>query len=47
LSGGDPPNPPCGRRGRLCARPLVCSAALVLGRSAAHMLCGCRSRPQN
>jgi NIMA (never in mitosis gene a)-related kinase len=27
LSGGDPPNPPCGRRGRTCARPRISSVA--------------------
>jgi hypothetical protein len=33
LSGGDPPNPPCSRRGRSCARPLMRSAAHVHGRT--------------
>jgi hypothetical protein len=33
LSGGDPPNPPYCRRGRTCARPHMCSAAHVLGRT--------------
>jgi hypothetical protein len=34
LSGGDPPNPPCGRRGRTCAQaaqPRTCSLSLDLG----------------
>jgi hypothetical protein len=36
LSGGDPSNPPCGRRGRTCAQPHMCSAAHVLSRACAQ-----------
>jgi hypothetical protein len=43
LSGGDPQNPPYGRRGRTCAWPHMCSAAHVLGRTCArphmHVMC--------
>jgi hypothetical protein len=53
LSGGDPPNPPCCRRSRTCARSHMRSVAHALGctcarshmRSVAHAL-GCTAPPQ-
>jgi hypothetical protein len=44
LSGGDPPNPPCGRRGCPCARPHMRSAAHAHTRSVALALGHTRAR---
>jgi hypothetical protein len=40
LSGGDPPNPPCGRRGGRSAHVLGGRSAHVLGGRSAHVLGG-------